>query len=212
MSEEKRSSNLKFAFGSNHATSSSGSSLGDPKRSLTKIGSMGNSTSSANRLSSPGTTTTTKLPVIKRSGTYVIEGTEGSTPSKSNGNALAKTAPAVPVRPVITSANENLRVAPGSKVVVSNRASNLAAFKQQKRAELAKAADSTQYFVRQPLGSEDSPSALAANKRSLNQLLKNAKKTGILNLSSYDLSEGRPMSSILIDQQLNLTPFLPKFP
>ena len=158
---------------------------------------MGNSTNSPNRLNSPST----KLPVIKRSGTYVIEGNEAAGQTTSAAKS-SSTATKVPVRPLITSANNDLRVAPGgqaaqtakvsptSKVVVSNRASNLAAFKQQKRAELAKAGDSNQYFARMPLNSEDSPSTLASNKRSLNQLLKNARKTGILNLSSYDLNEG----------------------
>lgn len=107
-------------------------------------------------------------PFINRSGTYVVE-ENAKSPRRENGYEL----------PRIDNVN--------SRTVTSNRSLNLSILKQTKRAELLKQSNSEDVVVFGPSRTHD-----------FKHVIRNARKSGLLNLSSQDIVEV-PMSVWRID-------------
>lgn len=152
-----------------------------------------------------------KLPFLKRSGTYIVESPSNHVKSVNDSNesgikATTASRPSIPkpqtksnntgktIPPVLskqsslpsssskTAEDSNESTSPGSKSVKPS----LAMIKQQKRAEMLK------LNSKKPIDASldsDGANLNTGNSRSIDFIIKNARKTGVLNLSDYSLTE-----------------------
>lgn len=134
---------------------------------------------------------------ITRSSTYVVEESTAQTKSPAAGTANKKPKAALtPIRKEGTFTKAQSTAPPQTQPQTSPPKMTLAALKQQKRAELKKAQESNGGDFVVDIHANDvddsawSSDIIVSNKRGLDVKLREARKSGQLNLSNYGLSEG----------------------
>lgn len=165
------------------------------RQPMSKFSSRLNSPKPSSSFSSQNKNDDLKLPILKRSGTYVVE-----TPSPlvknatSNNNLLSNQKPAIkpPNKPAqnrasqpsyprqsstTSNTSQEIEEAKSTKASVS-----LSMLKQQKRAEMLK--------LNSKKTNDNGADAPTGNNRSMDYIIKCARRSGQLNLSDHGLTEG----------------------
>ena len=137
-----------------------------------------------------------KLPVLKRSGTYIVEAK--STPKKYTPiqipaieDPISLTPNKTPMLKLSEAALSNQQSPNKTSRVQNPRSTSLSMLKQQKRAEISKNLNNSAKKLNEPL-------EIISNNKSMETILKNARMTGALNLSNHDLDEGIKLRSLVI--------------